>query len=187
MQGVAEAECRRAADAAEAAYKDTFRKEVAADEGSLEQEHLRALAAAQHAFSEVAVGEQRGSLHELRLDGVCCCVVHPSAAAFRPSDSCYVGLHRACSGSSKCFQAVLEPLPRARVKPGHPRAAGESSIKQANEQRFRDRVSSSYQLFRKERLATAELECRKLIQEATTQLTQVCQHVPAPLGWIRQP
>ena len=44
-------------------------------------------------------------------------------------------------------------------------------------------MSSSYQLFRKERLATAELECQKLIQEATTQLTQVCQLVQAPLGW----
>lgn len=64
---MAEAECRRAADAAEAAYADTFRKDVAADEGSLEQEHQRAMAAAQRAFNEVAVGEQRSALDELRL------------------------------------------------------------------------------------------------------------------------
>ena len=40
---------------------------MTADEGSLEQEHQRALAAAQHAFSEVAVGEPMDALNKLRL------------------------------------------------------------------------------------------------------------------------
>ena len=53
---MAEAECRRAGDVAEAAYQATFNKSVPADETRLEAEHARALAAAQAAFNEVAVG-----------------------------------------------------------------------------------------------------------------------------------
>eukprot|EP00887_Chlorella_sp_A99_P005605 scaffold1.g5605.t1 len=56
-QGVAEAESRRAADAAEAAYAETFRGDVAADEAALEAEHQHALVAAQKAFDELAIGE----------------------------------------------------------------------------------------------------------------------------------
>ena len=57
MQGVAEAESRRAADAAEQAYREEFNRDVGADEGQLDAEHLRALAAAQQVFNEKAVGE----------------------------------------------------------------------------------------------------------------------------------
>jgi Guanylate-binding protein, C-terminal domain len=53
MQGVAEAECRRAADAAEQAYVAAFSKSVEPDEGALEVEHRRALDAAAAAY-EVA-------------------------------------------------------------------------------------------------------------------------------------
>ena len=56
MQGVAEAESRRAADAAEQAYRKAFDRSVPADEGALQAEHVRALAAGQAVFSEAAVG-----------------------------------------------------------------------------------------------------------------------------------
>ncbi len=57
MQGVAEAESRRAADAAEQAYRAAFDRRVSADEAALDAEHVRALATAQAVFSEAAVGE----------------------------------------------------------------------------------------------------------------------------------
>jgi hypothetical protein len=50
MQGVAEAECRRAADAAEAAYAAAFRDDIEPDEGAFEVEHRRALDAAAAAY-----------------------------------------------------------------------------------------------------------------------------------------
>jgi hypothetical protein len=57
-QGVAEAESRRAADAAEAAYAATFAESVDADEASMLGEHARALAAAAAVFEDGAVGER---------------------------------------------------------------------------------------------------------------------------------
>lgn len=57
MQGVAEAESRRAADAAEQAYREAFDRSVPADESALQAEHVRALAAGQAVFSEAAVGK----------------------------------------------------------------------------------------------------------------------------------
>lgn len=57
-QGVAEAESRRAADTAEAAYASTFDEGVLADEAALEAEHQHALLAAQRAFDEGAVGDE---------------------------------------------------------------------------------------------------------------------------------
>ena len=56
MQGVAEAESRRAADIAESAYQQAFNKEVPADEAALDREFDRAFNLAQKAFREVAVG-----------------------------------------------------------------------------------------------------------------------------------
>ena len=56
-QGVAEAECRRAADAAEAAYAAAFREGVEPDEGALEVEHRSALAAGEEAYVAGAIGE----------------------------------------------------------------------------------------------------------------------------------
>ena len=52
-QGVAESECRRAADEAEAAYHATFRADVAPEEATLLAEHQRALAAAKKVFAQV--------------------------------------------------------------------------------------------------------------------------------------
>ena len=57
LQGVAEAESRRAADAAEAAYQKAFNKDVPADEAALDREFDRAFNVGQAAFREVAVGE----------------------------------------------------------------------------------------------------------------------------------
>ena len=62
VQGVAEAESRRAADAAEQAYRETFDRSVSADEGALKAEHARALAAGQAVFMEAAVGMGYSSL-----------------------------------------------------------------------------------------------------------------------------
>jgi len=47
---VAEAECRRAADAAEEAYAAAFRDDTPADEAALEAEHRRALEIAAAAY-----------------------------------------------------------------------------------------------------------------------------------------
>ena len=57
VQGVAEAESRRAADAAEAAYQQAFNKDTPADEVALDREYDRALSVGQKAFREVAVGQ----------------------------------------------------------------------------------------------------------------------------------
>ena len=56
LQGVAEAESRRAADAAEAAYQAAFKTDTPADEVALGSEYERALSIGQRAFREVAVG-----------------------------------------------------------------------------------------------------------------------------------
>lgn len=50
MQGVAEAECRRAADGAEEAYAAAFRADIPADETALEAEHRHALDAGAAAY-----------------------------------------------------------------------------------------------------------------------------------------
>ena len=57
LQGVAEAESRRAADAAEAAYQAAFKTDTPADEVALDREYERALSIGQRAFREVAVGQ----------------------------------------------------------------------------------------------------------------------------------
>ena len=57
-QGVAEAESRRAADAAEAAYASAFDESVAAEEAALQAEHLRALHAARKAYADMALGDE---------------------------------------------------------------------------------------------------------------------------------
>ena len=57
-QGVAEAESRRAGDAALAAYVATYRDDVPAEESALEAEHQHALMAAQKAFDEIAIGDE---------------------------------------------------------------------------------------------------------------------------------
>ena len=51
--------------------------------------------------------------------------------------------------------------------------AGDEVIRKANEARFTERLASSYASLRKERLASAEVLCRKQIQEFTSRLTQV--------------
>lgn len=56
-QGVAEAESRRAADAAVAAYVSTFKEGVPAEESALDAEHQHALLTAQVAFDEIAIGD----------------------------------------------------------------------------------------------------------------------------------
>ena len=52
---MAEAESRRAAEIAEAAYQQAFNKDISADEA--DREYTKALSAGEAAFREVAVGE----------------------------------------------------------------------------------------------------------------------------------
>ncbi|KAK9798122.1 hypothetical protein WJX73_001407 [Symbiochloris irregularis] len=104
-QGVAEAECRRAADVAEAKYSSSFNQGVEAEEAALDAEHLRCMAIAHQAYTDIAVGDE--------------------------------------------------------------------SVRKAHEARFTERLSSTYATQRKERLASAEVQCRKEIQSFTTHLTQV--------------
>ena len=67
-QGVAEAESRRAADIAEAAYQQAFNQDIPADEAALDREFTKALSAGQAAFREVAVGETCRSCQELQIN-----------------------------------------------------------------------------------------------------------------------
>ena len=46
-------------------------------------------------------------------------------------------------------------------------------MRQANAARWRERCEREFQALRKERLASAELECQKLINAAAAHLTQV--------------
>lgn len=57
-QGVAEAESRRAGDAAVAAYAASFREDVPAEEDTLLAEHQHALMAGKAAFDEIAIGDE---------------------------------------------------------------------------------------------------------------------------------
>lgn len=57
-QGVAEAECRRAADAAEAAYLASLPADLSPDEGSMEAVHGRAMEEGQRAFDAIAIGDE---------------------------------------------------------------------------------------------------------------------------------
>lgn len=56
-QGVAEAESRRAADAAEAVYAAAFPSDIPAEDVALQTAHQSALAEAQRAFAEIAIGD----------------------------------------------------------------------------------------------------------------------------------
>ena len=61
-------------------------------------------------------------------------------------------------------------------------AAGDTSIQQANEKRFQERVQQLFKQFKEQRLTNAALECEQLINRGTQQLTEVCNHqsyVPA--------
>ena len=58
--------------------------------------------------------------------------------------------------------------------------AGDESVRRANEARFTERLGGSYASMRKERLASAEVLCRKQIQDFTGRLTQVCVLRPQP-------
>ena len=89
VQGVAEAESRRAADAAEQAYRAAFSRSVSADEAALDAEHVRALAAAQAVFSEAAVGEPLPSMRPLRCAKEGLRRAHPSGASQAHQRSCY--------------------------------------------------------------------------------------------------
>ncbi|KAG2488736.1 hypothetical protein HYH03_012735 [Edaphochlamys debaryana] len=68
-QGVAESECRRGCDAAEAAYAAAWAEggEAPAEEAELEAKHQACLAAARAAYADIAVGDEaiRGA-HEAR-------------------------------------------------------------------------------------------------------------------------
>ena len=54
---MAEAECRRAADTAEAAYRSAFNRGLPAEEGRLDAEHARCMALAASTFASSAIGE----------------------------------------------------------------------------------------------------------------------------------
>ncbi|KAK9918012.1 hypothetical protein WJX75_000546 [Coccomyxa subellipsoidea] len=117
-QGVAEAESRRAADAAEQAYREAFNRDVGADEGQLDAEHARALAVAQAVFKDKAIGED--------------------------------------------------------------------SVRVANSKRFHERCQREFEAFRKERLASGELECQKLINAAQAHLTQVASRPDATVEKLQE-
>ena len=50
---------------------------------------------------------------------------------------------------------------------------GETTIQQANQKRFEDRVQQLFIQFKEQRLTQAALQCEQLINKASTQLTQV--------------
>ena len=51
---------------------------------------------------------------------------------------------------------------------------GEQSVREANAARFKQTCQREFEAFKKERLATGELECQKLITAAQSHLTHVC-------------
>ncbi len=51
--------------------------------------------------------------------------------------------------------------------------SGEQSVREANAARFKQTCQREFEAFKKERLATGELECQKLITAAQSHLTQV--------------
>lgn len=53
-------------------------------------------------------------------------------------------------------------------------ASGDTSIQQANEKRFQERVQQLFKQFKEQRLTNAALECEQLINRGTQQLTEVC-------------
>ena len=55
-QGVAEAECRRGADAAEASYHEAFKDSTGMDDADLDAEHQRCMGIARRVFAGIAVG-----------------------------------------------------------------------------------------------------------------------------------
>lgn len=67
-QGVAEAECRRGLDEAEAIYMENLDETVSAEEEALSAMHQSALAKALEAFRAVAVGDAQV--------GLSCCGIH---------------------------------------------------------------------------------------------------------------
>ena len=82
---------------------------------------------------------------------------------------------------SRC-QRPLRRAPRTRGAAVAAGAAGEpagsrtdgaaAAGAQANAARWRERCEREFQALRKERLATAELECQKLVNAAAAHLTQ---------------
>ena len=52
-------------------------------------------------------------------------------------------------------------------------SAGEESIRLANQQRYQERLQQSFQARRQERLASAEVACRRVISEHTAHISQV--------------
>ena len=110
VQGVAEAESRRAADAAEQAYRAAFSRSVSADEAALDAEHVRALAAAQAVFSDAAVGEPFPSMRPLRCAKEGLRRGHPSGAAQAHKCSCY----------KQCVAWHAPPSRRCRSPSAHP-------------------------------------------------------------------
>ena len=54
-------------------------------------------------------------------------------------------------------------------------------MREANAARFKQTCQREFEAFRKERLATGELECQKLITAAQAHLTQVLGSTPLPL------
>lgn len=66
-QGVAESESRRAADAAEGKYKESFNASVNADDKDLLSEHQRCIELARAVFMDIAVGDENiRKAHEAR-------------------------------------------------------------------------------------------------------------------------
>jgi hypothetical protein len=51
--------------------------------------------------------------------------------------------------------------------------AGEEAVRAANAKRFKEQCQRDFEAFRKERLASGELECQKLINAAQAHLPQV--------------
>ena len=184
MQGVAEAECRRAADAAEAAYQEAFDQAVTPDESSLDREHARCMAAAHQQYASSAVGEpcSATALDKLLSHG---CSVTLLSSSSHTCHSCAGSLgHKElqlCRAAPRVGQLILG-CQAAHRQLCH---AGEESIKAANQQRYEQRLQQGYKAFRQERLASAEVACRRLISDFTARVTQACLLCnPAILGSI---
>jgi hypothetical protein len=173
-QGVAEAESRRAGDAALAAYVATYRDDVPAEESALEAEHQHALMAAQKAFDEIAIGDEgvrraneqrwRESCDARWVRACCLGLCSKDSTAGDMQQARHPGMSR------RLFHAFLQVVAHARPLhvPSYPTLNLSPYCLLPSPPR-------RYQQLRERKLAQASAACEKLINEATMGLAALAR------------
>lgn len=146
LQGVAEAECRRGAEAAEAAYSQSFNTGCGGELEQLNEEHRRCLEVAGAVYADIAVGDDR-----IKVWAALCLAPNGSLAA---ACHCVVGSLNGAEGVCR----TLAPFPLAQ---------------NAHRERWMSACESRFANFRDKRLAQAELACEQMLSAAQNRLHQM--------------